>query len=253
MNTAITNFSNFELLIFGSIAGVLFVVLFVLKKLLPFLIKRQSIQSLLKQYMPLIELFIWVLFILITIQQFSDSNHYYSIGLFVLLMLGGVWVLWFSVRDFIAGALFKANNDFKENDIIQIANFEGKIMELGSRMLKIESDHGEVIFMPYSKVSEHTIIKVHPGEMVLSHSFTIRTNKEEKIEFQLEKIKFDVLSLPWSSIKKSPKIEIIHEDEDGYIFEVKLYSLEKQYFFKMEQAIRKKFEMNERASLKGFS
>lgn len=242
MENEFITFSNFELLFFGGMALLLFVSLLILKRFIPFLIKSESKKSFLKQYMGIIEIGIWSLFIIITIQQFSDSNKLYSWGLFVILALSGFWILWFSIKDFIAGALFKMHKDFREKDIIQVDNFEGKIIEMSNRLLKIESDSGEVIYIPYSKLNQQTIIKVHPGEMVLSHAFTLSTIKNEKAEQLIDKIRFEVLSLPWASIKRPPKVEIIHEDDNSFIFEVKLYSLEKQYFFKMEQEIRKKFE-----------
>lgn len=242
MENEFLTFSNYELLFFGGIALILFTILYILKRFLPFIIKGHTKKAFLKQYMSIIEIAVWALFIIITIQQLSDSNKLYSYALFLILMLSSFWVLWFSIKDFIAGALFKMNKDFKEKDIVQIDNFEGKIIELSNRLLKLESDSGEIIYLPYSKLNQQIIIKVHPGEMVLSHTFTISTLKNESINEQIDKIRFEVLSLPWASIKRPPKVEIIHEDEQNYIFEVKLYSLEKQYFFKMEQEIRKKFE-----------
>lgn len=243
MENEFLTFSNFELLFFSSMALLLFLSLFILKRYIPFLIKSETKKSILKQYMAIIEVGIWFLFIIVTIQQFSDSNKLYSWSLFLILMFSSFLVFWFSIKDFIAGALFKMHKDFREKDIIQVDNFEGKIIEMGNRLLKIESDSGEVIYIPYSKLNQQTIIKVHPGEMVLSHAFTLSTSKNEKVEQLIDKIRFEVLSLPWASIKRPPIVEIIHEDDNSFIFEVKLYSLEKQYFFKMEQEIRKKFEM----------
>ncbi|MDA3905983.1 MAG: mechanosensitive ion channel [Bacteroidales bacterium] len=243
MENDFLTFSNFELLFFSGLALLMFVVLFISKRFIPYLTKSESKKNLIKQYIAIFEVGIWSIFIIICIQQFSDSNKLYSWGLFLLLMLSAFWILWFSIKDFIAGALFKMNQDFKEKDIIQVNNFEGKIIEMSNRLFKIESDSGEIIYIPYSKLSNQTIIKVHPGEMVLSHAFTIKSNKSDKAETKIDKIRFEILSLPWASIKRPPKVEIIHEDESGYIFEIKLYSLEKQYFFKMEQEIRKKFDV----------
>lgn len=244
MENDFLTFSNFELLLFGAIALILFLALLLLKRFIPFLIHSETKKTLLKQYMAIIEVSIWSLFLIVAIQQFSNSNKLYSWGLFLLLLLSSFWVLWFSIKDFIAGALFKMNRDFKENDSIQVDNFEGKIIEMGNRLLKIESDSGEIIYIPYSKLSQQTIIKIHPGEMVLSHTFTITSKKNEKAEVKMDKIRFEILSLPWASITRPPKIDIIHEDEQNFIIEVKLYSLEKLYFFKMEQEIRKKFELS---------
>jgi len=236
-------FSNLELVLFGSTAVFLFFLFLLTKRFLPFLIKSQNKKDIIKQYIAMFEVGFWFLFIIIAIQQFSDSNQLYAWALFVLLTLSGFWILWLLIKDFIAGAVFKTNNNFKEKDIIQVDNFEGKIIEMGSRILKIESDSGKVIYIPYSRLSQQTIIKVHPAEMVLSHNFTMRITKTGNANEQKDKIRFEILSLPWASFKRPPKVEIVHEDKDSYISEIKLYSLEKQYFFKMEQELRKMFEL----------
>ncbi len=245
MENKVLTFSNIELILFGSLALLLFVFMIVFKRILPFLIKSQIKKNLLKQYISIFEVSIWLVFIIFSIQQFSNSNHLYAWGLFILLMLSSLWLLWFWVKDYVAGALFKMNKDFREHDIIQVDNFEGSIIEMSPRKLKIESDSGEIIYIPYTQLQKMAIIKVHPGEMVLSHAFTLRTAKSESLEILQDKIRFEVLSLPWSSIKRPPRIEIIHEDKESLVFEVKVYSLEKQYFFRMEQEIRKKFEVKD--------
>jgi small-conductance mechanosensitive channel len=245
MENKVLTFSNIELILFGSLALLLFVFMILLKRFLPFIIKSQAKKTFLKHYLTIFEVSIWLLFIIISIQQFSNSNHLYAWGLFILLMLSSMWLLWFWVKDFVAGALFKMNKDFRENDIIQVDNFEGTIIEMSQRKLKIESDSGEIIYIPYTQLQKMAIIKVHPGEMVLSHAFTIRTAKSDSQDLLQEKIRFEALSLPWSSIKRPPQIEIIHEDKESCVFEVNVYSLEKQYFFKIEQEIRKKFEISE--------
>lgn len=236
-------FSNFELLGFGLIAFILFIFLQVLGKGLPYVIKQPEYKRVFLKYFTISEIFVWIVYTIFVIQQLSDSNHLYSFGLFFLLMVAGFWLLWFYLKNYISGGVFKLNNQFEISDTVQIDQYQGKIIGLGKHRLELESDSGEVIYIPYSQLSNSVIVKLHPGEMVLSHSFTISTLNDQNPQEKIEAIKFDLLSLPWCSLKKAPHIRLIHEDSSHLVFELVVYTLEKEYFFKIEQEIRKKFSV----------
>jgi len=113
---------------------------------------------------------------------------------------------------------------------------------MGNHRLELESENGEIIYIPYSQLSDAVIVKLHPGEMILSHSFTMSTTNNKSSAEKIEEINFAILSLPYASLKKAPQIKLIHEDRSNMVFELVVYTLEKEYFFKIEQEIRKKFE-----------
>jgi hypothetical protein len=238
-------FSNFEIIGFAVIAFVLFLILKGLAKGLPFIIRNTDRKKQFSKYFSLLEVFVWILYTIFVIQQLSDSNQLYSFGLFLLLMIAGFWMLWFYIKNYISGGVFKLNARFEINDTVQIDEYQGKIVGMGNHRLELESENGEIIYIPYSKLSDAVIIKLHPGEMVLSHSFTMSTQTNKSIADTIEEIRFAILSLPYASLKKTPQIKLFHEDQNNYVFELVVYTLEKEYFFKIEQEIRKKFEVSE--------
>lgn len=238
-------FSNIELFGFAIMALLLFFLLKLAEKGLPFLIKNHDNKLKFSRYYNIIEIFVWLGFIIYIIQKLSDSNQIYALGLFALFMVVSFWLLWYYVRSYINGSIFKLNRKFEINDTVQINEYQGKIIEMGKHRLELESDSGEVIYIPYSQLNNAVIVKLHPGEMVLSHSFTISALNNQKVELKQQAIRFDILSLPWSSIKKEPLVKLIHEDKNHLVFEVVIYTLEKEYFFKMEQEIRNKYDISE--------
>lgn len=235
-------FSSIEIIGFATIAFVIFLVLKGLAKGLPFVIKKSDRKRRFTKYFSLVEVFVWILYTIFVIQQLSDSNQLYSLGLFFLLMIASFWMLWFYIKNYISGGIFKLNGKFDINDSVQIDNYQGKIIGMGNHRLELESENGEIIYIPYSKLSDAVIVKIHPGEMVLSHSFTLSTSPDKSVIARIDEIRFAILSLPYASLKKSPQIKLIHEDKEHYVFELVVYTLEKEYFFKIEQEIRKKFE-----------
>lgn len=237
-------FSSFELIGFALIAFVIFAVFKAIAKGFPLILKQADRKRAFSRYFTVIEILVWVIYTIFVIQQLSDSNHIYSFGLFILLMIAGFWVLWFYLKNYISGGVFKLNGKFELNDTVQIDEYQGKIIGLGNHRLELETDKGEIIYIPYSKLANAVIIKLHPGEMILSHSFKINTSNNKKVADKIDEIRFEILSLPWSSLKKVPSIKLIHEDNNHLIFELVVYTLEKEYFFAMEQEIKKKFEVS---------
>jgi hypothetical protein len=236
-------FSNFEIIGFAAIALVLFLTLKTIARLVPYVIKQPELKKSFDKYFSLFELFVWLLYTILVIQQLSDSNQLYSFGLFLLLMLAGFWMLWYYIKNYIGGGIFKLNGTFEINDTVQINEFQGKIIGMGNHRLELESENGEIIYIPYSQLSDAIIVKLHPGEMILSHSFTIATTNNKSSSAKIEEINFAILSLPYASLKKAPQIKLIHEDQTTMVFELVVYTLEKEFFFKMEQQIRNKFEL----------
>lgn len=237
-------FSNFEIIGFAAIAFVLFLLLKGIAKGLPYIIKLSDRKKRFTKYFSLVEVFVWILYTIFVIQQLSDSNQLYSFGLFLLLMIAGFWMLWFYIKNYISGGVFKLNATFDINDSVQINEYQGKIIGMGNHRLELESESGEVIYIPYSKLSDAVIVKLHPGEMVLSHSFSMSTRNDKTVADKIEDIRFAILSLPYASLKKAPQIKLFHEDKENYVFELVVYTLEKEYFYKIEQEIRRKFEIN---------
>ena len=235
-------FSNFELLIAILLAIILFAVIRFAEKAIPFFIKDYEKKRSFIRYFSLIEIFIWVLYTVFLIQSFSDSNQIYSLGMFVLLMIVGFWLLWFYLKNIISGSVFKLSKKFEIGDIIQVNNYQGKIIAMGNQRLELESENGEVIFIPYKQLSDSVIVKLHRGEMELSHSFTLATNND-KLQKEIEQaLRYEILSMPWTSIKKSPLIKLIHKDDGHFVFEIVLFALDNKYFFNMEQLLKDKFE-----------
>jgi len=236
------HFSNSELFVFIILGLLLFGVLRIIERVIPIIIKSFEKKRDFKRYFSIIEMFVWMFFSVLMIQKFSDSNQMYSFGIFGLLMIAGFWLLWFYLKNIISGNVFKLNRKFEIGDVIQVDEYQGKIIAMGSQRLELETENGEVVFMPYTQLSDAVIVKLHYGEKVLNHSFTMSTANEGSLANIEEKIRYEILNMPWSSLKKTPQIKLIHRDPDHLVFEVILYALEKKYFFNMEQGLRDKFE-----------
>jgi len=244
MNLPDIEFSRFAVYLFLFLAVVLFLFFRIPGKVVPLLPIKKEMKRSLTRYLPALEIFSWGFFFIWTIQYFWKNNQMYSVGLFFILILLMLWVSWYSLKDFIAGAVFRANSSFKIQDTIQIEQYVGKIVDFQSRNIVVETDSGETIHYPYSKLLGKVIIKSIPAEMIRNKTIFLNISKDSSLIETITNIRSDILNLPWSSIKKEPQIKPIGENNDSFELEIVIFALETEYFYKIESYLKENYSIN---------
>ncbi|OQX97002.1 MAG: hypothetical protein B6I24_10150 [Bacteroidetes bacterium 4572_128] len=234
---------NFKVYIYILIGISLFALFKGIRILLSFLpINKKKLQRL-KNYLPAIHLLFWIIYIVFGIEFLLDTNYFYPLGIFFMAIIMAIWFSWFAVKDFIAGLIFKMEGDFFLNEIIKLEKYEGKILDFGYRNLKIETETNEIIYIPYSICLNKIVIKPNLLKNIATHNLTIKVKNEISVSDKIKEIKLSILTLPWVSIKKSPKIKMLKKLENFTIFELIIFVHEKKYFYKIESFLKKKFEV----------
>jgi hypothetical protein len=234
-------FSNFALYTFLLLSVALFFLFRLLNWLLPILIFRKGKRKLAWRYTAIVELFVWTGFLIWSVNYLAHNNQLYAIGLFVILFIFTSWAVWIGLRDFIAGAIFKTNRNLNLNDTIKIDKYNGKVIKFTSNKLVMETESGEIIYIPYASLFGKTIIKSHPAETILNYTFRFEIPQDADIQQTTERINTDIINLPWSSLKKEPQIKPIGETEFGFMLEVTVFSMERDYFPEIERIVKRRF------------
>ncbi len=233
--------SNINLYVFIALALILFFLLRLFTWLLPELFPKEEHRKIVLRYKSLLELGVWIIFIIWSVQYLRNTNQPYAIALFFLLILLIIFAGWTGLRDYIAGAILKAGHKLTLNETVKVKDFTGKIIRFGSTNLVLESDSGETVYLPYSFLLGKVIVKAHPAESILRHTFRIEIAKRESISDSLTSIRIFILNLPWTSLTKEPQIKPVGETSSGQLVEITLYAFEKDHFQDMEQMIKSKF------------
>ena len=71
-----------------------------------------------------------------------------------------VFLAWFVVKDFIAGIVFKVQNDLQANNNIQFGKITGIIKSQHLTHMKVETTTGQVIKIPYSRLNQDIISEI---------------------------------------------------------------------------------------------
>ncbi len=172
---------------------------------------------------------------------FRDKIFYPYVVLGMVLVVVGL-ITWFFIRDVFAGALFRMQNDLKQDDFIKIGDISGLIKSTRLTHLEITSDNGQIIKIPNTRLNQEFIsgTTTHEGmeEFNIQLSIDKRSTKPE-IE---EKIKTELANSPWCNFKLPSVIKLKKEDDSSYTYEVQIYTLNHQHLRMVEKTLENKFE-----------
>lgn len=215
-------FSTIEFIVFILLV---YVLLRILAKTTNYIKPFRKFYILVIKILPIIDLataatvVFWIIY-----RIFRDSDALPYITSVVAIILLGL-LGWFWGRDFVAGIILKSENYFEKNKKIRLNNKSGKIIKTTLRYLEFETDDGEAIRVPYSKISNEYFSKLSPDEKYESHLITLQVNKVADTSTLRESLRKIIYNSPWYLTGKEPVIEIFSSTEGGYKLNLNIYTI----------------------------
>jgi len=222
--------NSFSLPLFSAIEFLVFVLLIyillrVAVKIISYINVFRKPYIFIKKFLPIVDLTILVLITFwILYRTFKDSDLLPIIMAIVALIFVSL-IGWLWGRDFIAGIILKSENYFEKNKKIRLNNKSGKIVKTTMRYLEFETDEGEAIRVPYSRITGEYFTKLSPGEKYESHLIILHVNQAADTKSLRETVRKNLFNSPWYLVRKEPVIEILSTDEGGYKINLNIYSL----------------------------
>jgi small-conductance mechanosensitive channel len=227
-------FSAFEFLVFIFL---IYIFLRVALKVISYISVLKKPYLFIKKFFPLVDLAILITVTFWFISWiFRDSDLLPIIITIVALILLSLFG-WLLGRDFISGVILKSENYFEKNKLIRLNNQSGRIIKTTLRYLEFETDDGEAIRVPYSKIIGEYFAKLSPTVKYESHSITLQLNKATDTKTLRETLRRNIFNSPWYLIRKEPIIEIISSDEGGYKINLGVYTLNSSHIDLIRQEL----------------
>ncbi len=170
---------------------------------------RRSAASLL----PLAELILWVAYAFWGVHIFFGKYIYFDLVVGIMVVLVIVAIAWFVFRDLLAGVLLKAEKALEPGQTIKTPFAEGKIKHLGSRSIELINDLGELVKIPYSRLSNELFILPPDNEDSLPHHLEIVLQNDQNPDELRKRIKENLIAMPWVLLPV-PDITVI-KGKDG--------------------------------------
>ena len=242
MSITDSELSKISIYIFFAVGLFLFLVFRIVQFILPYILRTGKTTRFITKYFSFIELTVWMLFFIWSIQFFLETNHVYALLLVLITIILILFISWYALRDVIAGVIFKTNRKLRINDVVRFDQYAGTISRLTHRYIEIENEQGESIHIPFSQALSKVVIKKHPAEMIQGHTFKMNVAKKPSLKELIDDIKSTIIQMPWISLKREPIVKPVDQITSAYTFEITVYAIERNYFYKIEDFLRHHFE-----------
>lgn len=161
--------------------------------------------------------------------------HLIKVNFLITLVIIGIVILagWRSWTEFYAGVLLRLERRIKIGDTIQSAHGEGRVRQFHFQSLTILTDEGEIIHVPYSKITGEVIAQRTDQSKLMAQSFSVVLESSDAQDTK-EKLWLMVYSCPWTAALHP--IQIVRTDTDTYRITAK--TIDNEVFYKLESFVR---------------
>lgn len=234
---------NWQPVFFDFLVSALFILLLFrfIRYVLPLLLAKKKKVIKVSRYLPVAETIAWLLFFSWYTFKFAEIMSIYAFVVIAVLFILVFWISRFFLKDLIAGLFFRTSGRFKEGEVISLENYKGFIRRFGLQSLEIESQEGQIIFLPYSKLLESNTIKNESEEQSAAYSFTFDIKAGLSREETVNEIRTFLISMPWSSVQKIPHVVLKEGSGDHYSVEVTAFPIEKEHGKRIEHLCIREF------------
>lgn len=154
------------------------------------------------------------------------------------MILGGfVAASWGPLKDVVAGVFLKAGRICNIGDVVQVADVNGRVTEMGHRALTVETSSGEHVVVPYGMVASGAVFKVPDLSGAQAHVFELTLAPELEVPDAVRRLQGTAMLHHWSSIVKVPEVKLLR----GRTCRVTLYPLALDYAPAIEEQLRREF------------
>ncbi len=225
-------------LLYFILSGLLlFFLLKVGAKLLKALAGKHMLKNGIAKWFPLLETGVWVFYAFWGAYVFFGGISYYDHLVFAMAILLACGIAWYFFRDFFAGMIMKSECRLDVGQYIKTPDVSGKIVVLGPRFLELESDQGEKLKIPYSRLSKQWINLPSDVDKSLSNHFVIKVPDSANPMKVKSMVHQEMMGMPWV-VGVPPKIKLIKDQADQTYLDVHYGLLKEEHSLLVEQKIK---------------
>ena len=201
------------------------------------LIRKPNTKAWLTQWLPMVEILIWVVFVLMSMGYLISANFVPGL-IFSLILLGGFWPY---LLNLMGGMVIRMGNRLRVGQRVRIDSSRGVISRMGLLEMDLQMDGGQTMVIPYHQFPQTRFILEDPEDEIARYVLELSVNPTWSIDEAQERILASVMRLPWASVGRFPIIEPMIHDKKKALYRVVLYASHQKYFLQMEQLLQARF------------
>jgi len=190
-----------------------------------------------------VELGLWIAFIFGMVNYFLSTKSYYKELVLVLVVTAVILVVWFYIKDVVAGFLFRIKHNPIAGQVIRFSNVNGVIKTLAPSQLMIEEEGGKILRIPYSKLLNKSI-SLDNGDTYSASEVVIYLDVNAGADYTdaERRIKQTLLQFPWCVPHKPIRIGLSPQGKQG--IEITFHLVDKSFAEAAKVKVKELFEGN---------
>ena len=198
-----------SILVVGFVSLLTYLLIRLVKRYLFFVVKSEYWVHKIEDSWARIELIIWfVIGFILLIFMLNESFLITLVLLAVIFLIGGRY--W---RDILNGIIIKFENRIAKGDFLSNDQYSGVIVDLGYRGLQVRMDKGEMGYIPYRSLSDYKVRKLERDLKSELCTISVKFKSEISVDAAIQKLKVEILQIPYTMLTKPVKIEVVDVDE----------------------------------------
>ncbi len=203
------------------------------------LIERgNKMRRILLRYFPMMEFAVWLWFVFRASSAAFSQYPYHNIVMSAIALALVLVFGWYLLRDLVAGMVIKTESSLEKDQFLKTELASGRIKRLGHRSVILETDNGDKIRIPYTRLNK--LLLTRPAEEEASHSHVIEISVDRK--YQAEMIKKDItsqlLNMPWVVTGLPPEVIVSAKDQSFFRVEIRFNVIKKDHVTLVEENIK---------------
>ncbi len=200
-------------------------------------------RNLLLRSLPMAEFVVWLTYAFWAASIAFAGLPYRGIVQSAMAIMLVVALGWYVLRDFLSGVLLKSESGFSKGQSIKTGFVSGKITAVGYRTLLIETEKGEKVRVPFSKLGDAIIAT--PPQKGQSHSHMLRFLVPEGSNRGSlpAKVSKTMLNMPWIIAEEEPTVNFVPDAEGPLMLEVKFSVLKEEHALLVKHNLQELIEI----------
>ncbi|MBN2349605.1 MAG: mechanosensitive ion channel [Bacteroidales bacterium] len=203
--------------------------------------KKYFILKTVGRMLPLIVSVTWVVIVFWSANYLFNEKSYYKLVIICMIVILSVLIGWFFIKDFIAGVIFRVQNNYAEGDHVQFGEVAGRVESLYLTHISLQTQEGRLVKVPYSRLGSEIISQKTESKTFEKNSFILKTRKTESVTSTEESIRNILMTSPWRISNTQPNIKFVGEDDLSFHYNILVQVRNQKHLDYLAEALDKRF------------
>ncbi len=191
-----------------------------------------SVKASVLRYMPALELVVAVAYLASGLAVLTVHEPIFASILITLVLLIIIFA-WPSLYDLISGVFFRVRQPCEVGDSVRMDDVEGRVVEVGTRGLVLQTREGDEAMIPYGRLARQTLRRTQLVSGTHIHAFQVQPPAGKDFAEIKRLVLQATIQCHWASVIHEPKVE-----RRATFIEVSVYAHDVDHAPHVEAAVR---------------